>query len=94
MKSASTFQEVTVVCIEEWYLLKAVHAFLYALCRFGILELGRRVRGQQEFLFQFQILLPLSSLAILSRDFAAEVLIILARLSPARAIISLAGDCT
>lgn len=55
-------------CVQEWYLFKAAHAFLYALCSFDITELGRRVRGQQAPVFQSHLFLPLCSLAILSCD--------------------------
>ena len=67
-KISQHFSGGCVGCVQEWYLLKAICAFLYALCRFDILELGRRLRGQQASLFQSHLLLPLSSLAILSCD--------------------------
>lgn len=53
-------------CVQEGCFLQALHAFLHALCWFDILELGRRMRGQQTSLFQFHLSLPLSSLAVLS----------------------------
>lgn len=38
--------------VQECNFLRVLHAFLHALCWFDILQLGRRMRGQQTSLFQ------------------------------------------